>query len=84
MFALLLSDEGWLNATNTLLGIVVTLAVVAIASAVFHDIMLKVRSRAQVRQHFVFGDHVADIPGLGLTMADGGEPVKDDDPELKH
>lgn len=78
MFALLLSDEAWLNATNALLGIVTVIAVVAIGGAIFHDVMSKVRSR---RRHFVFDSHSMHAAELGMTMADGGEPI--DDPSTK-
>ena len=75
MFGLLLSDEAWLNGTNALIGIVAGIALVAICSAVFHDIMINIRKRAQARQHFVFDHHAMHVPELGLTMADGGESV---------
>ena len=84
MFALLLSDEAWLNATNALLGIVAGIALIAIASAVFHDVLLNIRKRAQERQHFVFGQHALHVPELGLTMADGGEPINAREPESKN
>lgn len=80
MLAFLLSDEAWLNATNALLGVVSAIAVIAIGGAVFHDLMLKVRAR---RRHFVFDTHAMHVPELGLTMADGGEPVDEGKPEKK-
>ncbi len=75
MFALLLSDEAWLNATNALLGIVVAVSVIAIGGAIFHDVLNKFRERSAARQHFVFDHHAMHVPELGLTMADGGEPI---------
>ena len=72
MYALLLSDEAWLNGTNALLGIVAAIALLAIGSAIFHDIMLKIRERAKARRHFVYDQHLFRVPELGLTMADGG------------
>jgi hypothetical protein len=74
MFALLISDEAWLNGTNALLGIVCAVAMVAIGGALFHDILLKVREKAASRR-FAFDSHTMHVPELGLTMADGGEPV---------
>jgi hypothetical protein len=84
MFGLLLSDESWLNATNAFLGIVAGIALIAIGSAVFHDILVNIRKRARERQHFVFNPHALHVPELGLTMADGGEPVNGDQPESKN
>jgi hypothetical protein len=83
MFGLLLSDEAWLNGTNALLGIVAGIALIAIGSAVFHDIMTSIRKRAQARHHFVFDHHAMHVPELGLTMADGGGPVNNE-PESKN
>ncbi len=80
MFAFLLSDEAWLNATNALLGIVTAIAVIAIGGAVFHDVLAKIRQR---RQHFVYDSHSMHVPDLGFTMADGGEPIGEDHPEKK-
>jgi hypothetical protein len=77
MFALLISEEAWLNATNALLGIVVLICVLAIGAIVFHEIANRIRSRATERRHFVFDDHAVHVPQLGMTMADGGEPVND-------
>jgi len=82
MYGLLLSDEAWLKGTNALLGIVAALAVIAICSAIFHDIMLKFRERAKARRHFVYDQHLFRVPELGLTMADGGEPLNNK-PESK-
>lgn len=81
MFGLLMSDEQWLNGTNALLGLVCVIALIAIAGAVSRDILEKIRKRASARQHLVFDHHSVHIPELGLTMADGGEPV-DDNPDL--
>ena len=75
MFALLISDEAWLNGTNALLGIVAVLALLAVGAAVFHDLMAHLRVRAAERRHFVFDDHSIHVPELGLMMADGGEPI---------
>ncbi len=76
MFALLISDEAWLNGTNAMLGIVAAIALLAVGSAVFHDVMAHLRVRAAERRHFVFDDHSIQVPELGLMMADGGEPIQ--------
>lgn len=83
MFTAFISDEAWLNGTNALLGIVAGLALLAIAGAILHDVLQNARQRTQTRQHFVFDPHVANIPELGLTMADGGEPTDDNLPPKK-
>jgi hypothetical protein len=70
-----LSDEAWLNWTNALLGIAAGVALLAICAAVFHDVLTKMRERARARRHFVFDQHSIHVPDLGLTMADGGEPL---------
>jgi hypothetical protein len=38
-------------------------------------VLAKVRERARARQHFVFDQHAFHVSDLGLTMADGGEPM---------
>ena len=77
MFGLLMSDEAWLNGTNALLGLVCAVALIAIAGAISQDVLEKIRKRAAARQHFVLDRHSVHIPELGLTMADGGEPIND-------
>lgn len=76
MFALLMTGEDWLNATNALLGIVVFACVVAIGGVMFHEIANRIRSRSR---HFVYDQHSVHVPELGLTMADGGEPTDEKD-----
>ncbi len=76
MFGLLLTDEAWLNLTNATLGIVTLVCVIAIAGAVFHDVANKIRERTRARAHFLYDNHTLAVPDLGLTMADGGEPEK--------
>jgi len=74
----------WLNLTNLALGIVALLAVMAVAGAVAWELVLKRR-----RAHAMAGmdaelravldessPHFLPVPELGLTMADGGTPVK--------
>lgn len=77
MLALLLqsSDESWLTMTNAMLGIVTLVCVVVVVFGVFQTVMDKVRARARSRRVFVYDDHAMAVPELGLTMADGGEPI---------
>lgn len=74
----------WLNIINLSLGIVTLVCVAAIGYGVLQDVRKRTRKRASARAIdgeanaliSSFGDHAFDMPGLGLTMADGGEPVK--------
>ena len=79
MFALLMSDEAWLNATNAFLGIVTLACVVVIGGAIFHEIASRIRARAKSRDHFVYETHAMQLPDLGFTMADGGKPIDEDE-----
>ena len=77
----------WLNATNLALGVVVLVCLAVVAVALFQEV---VRRRAESAaldremEQLVAGyqpdGHAVQVPGLGLTMADGGEPVKRQDP----
>jgi hypothetical protein len=68
----------WLNVTNVALGLVALACVVAIGLGVVQELWARYRSRVQAPAD----DHAFEIPGLGWTMADGGEPVtKKDEPE---
>jgi hypothetical protein len=70
----------WLNVTNFALGAVVFLAVAAVAYAVVYDLVgkyKKAHSTANIDNEMAamlqFG---RTVPGLGVTMADGGDPIK--------
>ena len=68
------SEVFWLNVTNIGLGLA-TLACVGVAAwAVVHELLARARRRVRVRDDA----HVALLPELGLTMADGGEKVDED------
>jgi hypothetical protein len=85
----------WLNATNIALGVVVLLAVLFMTVGLVWEIMRKHRKlhsvdaldtemQSMLRDQFA---HSLPVPGLGLTMADGGEPVKpspEKPPAMKH
>ena len=74
----------WLNVVNLGLGLVTLVCIAAIAYGVLQDLRERAKKRAAARisnrevADLVsgFGDHAFDMPGLGLTMADGGEPLK--------
>jgi hypothetical protein len=74
----------WLNLTNLALGIVTLLAVAVVVGAVAWELVAKRRraaaSAAVDRELHAIVDemspHMLPVPELGLTMADGGVPVK--------
>jgi len=74
----------WLKVTYISLGIVVLLAVLAVGYGLVWELVLKRRkardlaisgAELQAMAHGEFA-HSLPVPGLGLTMADGGEPLK--------
>jgi hypothetical protein len=65
----------WLNVTNAVLGLVTLIALVAVAGAVVVDIVHRLRERVAAAD---IDPHAYLVPGLGATMADGGETVKDE------
>ena len=74
----------WLNVTNLALGVATLLALGALAYGLFGD-LLAMRKRSRVMgkldaelRHLVgagSGAHLMPVEGMGLTMADGGEPL---------
>jgi hypothetical protein len=70
----------WLNATNIALGVIVFLAVLLVVSALvweFASRYKKARNLANLDQEMDAMLHDARlVPGLGVTMADGGERIK--------
>jgi hypothetical protein len=83
----------WLNMTNFALGIITLLALVVVFGAVGWDLLvLKVHNARKLRsadlnsfdedlRAMLHGSHSLSVPGLGLTMADGGERVEPSKPE---
>jgi len=86
MFGVNWSDSQtlWLNVVNLSLGLVTLACIAAIGYGVLQDVRerLKKRAGAGVTNREVadlmngLGGHAFDMPGLGLTMADGGEPLE--------
>jgi hypothetical protein len=89
----------WLNMTNFALGIITLLALVVVFGAVGWDLLvLKVHNARKLRstdlnsfdedlRAMLQGSHSLSVPGLGLTMADGGErvePSKSENSDEKH
>ncbi len=79
----------WLNMTNFALGIITLLALVVVFGAVGWDLMVRKVHHARelgstdpnrfdedLRAMLHGGSHSLSVPGLGLTMADGGERVE--------
>lgn len=76
----------WLNITNLALGIVTLIAVLVVFFAVGWDLLVrKVKSPAlmdlrniqgELERLLHGGSHSLSVPGLGLTMADGGEKIE--------
>lgn len=76
----------WLTVTNIGLGVVTLICCIAVAFGVIQEIAAKQKKKATLSalDHEVsdlaasFGDgHAFQLPQLGLTMADGGEPASD-------
>jgi hypothetical protein len=73
----------WLNWINLSLGLVTLVCFAAIGYGLLQD--LRARARKPAREQSAksalqdlarsFDGHSFDMPGLGLTMADGGEPL---------
>lgn len=79
-----MSETYWLTVTNILLGVVTLLCCAAVAFGVAQELVARRKKRAAMSQldgevaNLIagFDGHAFNVPGLGVTMADGGEPVK--------
>lgn len=69
-------DTFWLNFTNIALGLVTLLCVLVIAGGVARELWHRWQLRALARAD----DHAFATPGLGVTMADGGERLDETKP----
>jgi hypothetical protein len=77
----------WLTVMNVVLGIVVLVCCVAVAAGVMQEVVARRKKRATFAalDHEVadlvagYGGHAFNVPGLGVTMADGGEPAREKD-----
>jgi hypothetical protein len=86
MFGVEWSDSQtlWLNLTNLALGLVTVAAVRIVAVTIIRDLVWKWHKArafdhldAEMRAMMSAGPaHVLKVPELGLTMADGGEPIE--------
>jgi hypothetical protein len=67
----------WVNATNLVLGVVTLCCVALIGSVVINEILERTAARLAARLRD--DDHAIRVGDLGMTMADGGERVDDDE-----
>ena len=73
----------WLNVTNIVLGLVVLICCVAVAAGVVAELAANRKKKMALSRLdrevadlvSSYGGHAFQVPGLGVTMADGGEPV---------
>jgi len=76
----------WLNLTNLALGIVTVLALVVLAGGIAQEVLARRRKAREMAGLDSEVRHLLHVPELGLTMADGGEPLQQppqDKPEAK-
>jgi hypothetical protein len=75
----------WLNVTNIALGVVVLICCLAVAIGVVQELAAKRKKHAALSKLdtevadlvTAFHDgHAFNLPGLGVTMADGGEDLR--------
>lgn len=78
----------WLNVTNYVLGAVTGLALLIVLGAVGWELIEKKARKAtemdldaELQTIFHVGPHSLSVPGLGLTMADGGERIEPSKPK---
>lgn len=73
----------WLNIMNAVLGLVVLICCAAVGVGVFQELAARRKKRAALsaldREVADFDIHAVNVPSLGLTMADGGEPIEKKD-----
>ena len=63
----------WLNITDIALGVVTLACVAYVAQAAFREILVRLAQRVTAAHR---DSHALALPELGMTMADGGEPVR--------
>jgi hypothetical protein len=74
----------WLMMTNYALALVTVVAVILVVGAVGWDLVVKKAHRVHTIENveadweaLLRSPHSFEVPGLGLTMADGGEKVNE-------
>ena len=74
----------WLTLTNVALGVVTLICCGAVVFGIVQELAARRKKRAALARldHEVsdlvaaYDGHAFPVPGLGLTMADGGEPIR--------
>lgn len=75
----------WLTITNIALGVVVLVCCAAVMIGVFQELAAKRKKRVELSKldrevadlvASFEGSHTLNVPGLGVTMADGGEELR--------
>lgn len=74
MFDIKDSEAFWLNVTNFGLGILCVVCFFLVIGGVAHELVA--RRRRVLGEVLQFDAHTLRVPELGLTMADGGEPLE--------
>jgi hypothetical protein len=69
-------DAFWLNFTNIALGLVTLACVMVVVAGLVGELRQRLARRAPAEQD----DHAFATPGLGMTMADGGERIDQPEP----
>ena len=67
------SESMWLNLTNAALGLVTLACLIMVTRAIVQELLAK--AKKAVRVPVEHDDHAFNIQALGITMADGGEPI---------
>jgi len=80
MFDFLNADEFWLDFTNLALGATTLVCLVAIVRVVLQEVAERRKVNAFVSR--LTDDHVFADPALGITMADGGKRIDDEEPNV--
>jgi hypothetical protein len=70
------SEILWFNLTNVGLGLATLAGIAVLAWSAVRELAERAKSRVPTRD---LDPHAAFIPELGLTMADGGEKVDEDE-----
>jgi hypothetical protein len=75
----------WLNVTNIALGVVVLICCIAVGIGVLQELAARSKKRAALSKldrevadlvASISDGHAFNVPGLGVTMADGGEELR--------
>ena len=69
----------WLTFTNIALGIIVLICCAAVGVGIFQELTARRRRQAAAAQLDQELAHIFQVPGLGVTMADGGNPLMEKD-----